>query len=108
MLIIIVRTCLNQEKACNICPFQRFQYFPKASPLSYSTQKTSLNLAPNWYPIIFTGWKDPLKFIFLCEFKLNTLLYLYKKDKFTKCLLQGRLVLTKNVQENIYTVNLNY
>jgi hypothetical protein len=46
---------------------------------------------------------DPLKFIFLCEFKLNTLLYLYKKDKFTKCLLQSRLVLTKNVQENIYT-----
>jgi hypothetical protein len=22
--------CLNQEKACNICPFQRFQYFPKS------------------------------------------------------------------------------
>ena len=20
----------DQEKACNICPFQRFQYFPKA------------------------------------------------------------------------------
>jgi hypothetical protein len=21
----------DEEKACNICPFQRFQYFPKAS-----------------------------------------------------------------------------
>jgi hypothetical protein len=27
---------------------------PKSSPLSYFVQKTSLNLAPNWYPIIFT------------------------------------------------------
>jgi hypothetical protein len=27
---------------------------PKSSPLSYFAQKTSLNLAPNWYPIIFT------------------------------------------------------
>jgi hypothetical protein len=27
---------------------------PKSSPLSYFTQKTSLNLAPNWYPIIST------------------------------------------------------
>jgi hypothetical protein len=26
----------------------------KSSPLSYFVQKTSLNLAPNWYPIIFT------------------------------------------------------
>ena len=26
----------------------------KSSPLSYFAQKTSLNLAPNWYPIIFT------------------------------------------------------
>jgi hypothetical protein len=45
---------------------------PKSSPLSYFAQKTSLNLAPNWYPIIFTCWscrKDPLKFLFLCEFK---------------------------------------
>jgi hypothetical protein len=35
------------------------------------------------------------------------LLYLYKK-KSTKCLLQSRLVLTNNVQKNIYTVNLRY
>ena len=27
---------------------------PKSSPLSYFAQKTSLNLAPNWYPIICT------------------------------------------------------
>ena len=27
---------------------------PKSSPLSYFAQKTSLNLVPNWYPIIFT------------------------------------------------------
>jgi hypothetical protein len=27
---------------------------PKSSSLSYFTQKTSLNLAPNWYPIIST------------------------------------------------------
>jgi hypothetical protein len=27
---------------------------PKSSPLSYFVQKTSLNLVPNWYPIIFT------------------------------------------------------
>jgi hypothetical protein len=26
----------------------------KSSPLSYFAQKTSLNLVPNWYPIIFT------------------------------------------------------
>ena len=26
---------------------------PKSSPLSYFAQKTSLNLVPNWYPIIF-------------------------------------------------------
>jgi hypothetical protein len=26
----------------------------KSSPLSYFEQKTSLNLVPNWYPIIFT------------------------------------------------------
>ena len=26
---------------------------PKSSPLPYFAQKTSLNLAPNWYPIIF-------------------------------------------------------
>ena len=28
---------------------------PKSSPLWYFAQKTSLNLAPNWYPIVFTG-----------------------------------------------------
>jgi hypothetical protein len=27
---------------------------PKSNPLSYFAQKTSLNLEPNWYPIIFT------------------------------------------------------
>ena len=27
---------------------------PKSSPLSYFAQKTNINLAPNWYPIIFT------------------------------------------------------
>ena len=27
---------------------------PKSSPLSYFAQKASLNLAPNWYPIIVT------------------------------------------------------
>jgi hypothetical protein len=33
---------------------------PKSSHLSYFAQKTSLNLAPNWYPIIFTCpfWSD--------------------------------------------------
>jgi hypothetical protein len=28
---IFTTICFNQEKACNICPFQRFQYFTKAS-----------------------------------------------------------------------------
>ena len=42
-----------RKKACNICPFQRFQYFPKVL-LSYFAQKTSLNMVPNWYPIMFT------------------------------------------------------
>jgi hypothetical protein len=47
----------------------------QSSPLSYFAQKTSLNLAPNWYPIIVTcpvrsdSCKDPLKFLFLWEFK---------------------------------------
>ena len=27
---------------------------PKSRPLSYFAQKTNINLAPNWYPIIFT------------------------------------------------------
>jgi hypothetical protein len=27
---------------------------PKSNPLSYFAQKISLNLAPNWYPIMFT------------------------------------------------------
>jgi hypothetical protein len=25
-----IKILVDQEKACNICPFQRFQYFPKA------------------------------------------------------------------------------
>ena len=39
----------DQEKACNICPFQGFNISqkPKSSPLSYFAQKTRLNLAPN-------------------------------------------------------------
>jgi hypothetical protein len=39
----------DQEKACNICPFQGFNISqkPKSSPLSYFAQKISLNLVPN-------------------------------------------------------------
>jgi hypothetical protein len=39
----------DQEKACNICPFQgvNISQKPKSSPLSYFAQKTRLHLAPN-------------------------------------------------------------
>ena len=39
---------------------------PKSSPLSYFAQKTSLNLAPNWYPIIFT-----------CPFRIDSCSFKY-------------------------------
>jgi hypothetical protein len=41
------------------------------------------------------------------KFTLAMYFYLYKKINYTKCLLQSRLVLTNNVQKNIYTVNLH-
>jgi hypothetical protein len=45
----------DQEKACSICPFQGFNISQKSKSSPLSNFFTSLNLAPNWYPIIFTG-----------------------------------------------------
>ena len=42
---------------------------PKSSPLSYFAQKTSLNLAPIWYPIIFT-----------CQFRSDSCSYISTID----------------------------
>ena len=42
---------------------------PKSSPLSYFAQKTSLNLVPNWYPIIFT-----------CSFRSDSCSYISNID----------------------------
>jgi hypothetical protein len=57
MLILFI--IFSKEKACNICPFQRFQYFPKAySTLSYFAQKTQVTpLYKKNDPILKTNYR---------------------------------------------------
>jgi hypothetical protein len=45
----------DEEKACNICPFQGFNISqePKSSPLSYFAQKTRLNFNLQFVHISF-------------------------------------------------------
>jgi hypothetical protein len=51
----------------------------KSSPLSYFAQKTSLNLVPNWYQIIFTCPVQSESFSYIsCIFWMRTNSTLYK------------------------------
>jgi hypothetical protein len=68
---------------------------PKSSPLSYFAQKTSLNLAPNWYPIIFTCpfRSDSCSYI-LVKRQIKTLLF-YHLSFLQTCFDEVQATLTK-------------
>ena len=81
----------DQEKACNICPFQRFQYFPKAystlivfytkDKLKFGAKLISDNFyvsIPDWFLFLHFKYWYSLKRFWDCDFNFVNVLELHQ------------------------------